>query len=295
MVSGPHEVSVSLQTPDLVVLTGLSGAGKSVALRALEDLDFYSVDNLPASLLGELAARLLGKDSSRLAVGIDARNRPEDLVQLPGILKDLRQQGMRCELIFLQAQDQTLIQRYSETRRRHPLSARGLGLAEAIATERELLEPLRVLADLQVDTSGQNLHQLRRLVWSHLGAPADRTALMLESFAFKSGVPRDADFVFDARCLPNPYWNPDLRKWSGRDAPIREFLDADPVAAALLSDIQGFLDRWIPRFDSDQRAYITVGIGCTGGKHRSVYLIERLAEHFRAQRDHVLLYHRELA
>lgn len=288
---------MSEQRSQLIIVSGLSGSGKTVALRTLEDLDFYCIDNLPASLLPQLAARL--KDNpdphfQAMAVGIDARNLADDLNHLPAILDQVADTGIRYEIFFLEANDSVLIKRFSETRRRHPLTEDERSLATAIATERALLADLRSRADLCLDTSEQNVHQLRRAIWTRVKPVGEGWSLLLESFAFKRGVPSDADFVFDVRCLPNPYWDVTLRPLTGRDLPIRTFLGANEDVVAMLADIQAFLARWLPRFEHDQRSYITVGIGCTGGKHRSVYIVERLAEHFRETRDQVLTFHREL-
>jgi RNase adapter protein RapZ len=288
---------MSDQRTQLVIVSGLSGSGKTVALRTLEDLDFYCIDNLPASLLPQLAARL--KDNpdphfQAMAVGIDARNLADDLKHLPAILDQVSDTGIRYEIFFLEANDAALIKRFSETRRRHPLTQDGCSLADAIAIERQLLADLRGRANLEIDTSDQNVHQLRRAIWTRLKPVGEGWSLLLESFAFKRGVPVDADFVFDVRCLPNPYWDSKLRPLTGRDLPIREFLGAHPDVVAMFEDIKRFLERWLPRFEQDQRSYITVGVGCTGGKHRSVYIVERLAEHFRMSRDQVLTFHREL-
>lgn len=281
----------------LIIVSGLSGSGKTVALRTLEDLDFYCIDNLPASLLPQLAARL--KDNpdphfQAMAVGIDARNLAADLEHLPAILDQVADTGIRYEIFFLEANDSALIKRFSETRRRHPLTQDGRSLAEAIGLERTLLADLRARANLEIDTSEQNVHQLRRTIWTRVKPVGEGWSLLLESFAFKRGVPSDTDFVFDVRCLLNPYWNAELRPLNGRDAPIRDYLGADADVIEMLSDITQFLERWLPRFAHDQRSYITIGIGCTGGKHRSVYVVERLAEHFRQTRDQVLTFHREL-
>jgi UPF0042 nucleotide-binding protein len=284
--------------PRLMVVSGLSGSGKSVALRTLEDLDCYCVDNLPSDLLPDFVRSVLdGVDPpQRLAVGIDVRNRREDLGHLPQALAEVGQMGIEHELVFLDTRDETLLKRYSETRRRHPLSHGGLPLADAIAQERRLLKPLVALADRVIDTSELNVHQLRRLIVTELGTgQAAGLTFLLESFAYRRGVPIDADFVFDARCLPNPHWNPGLRPLSGRDAAVREYLDADPMVVQFFSQIAGFLDTWLPRFESDTRSYVTIAFGCTGGRHRSVYLAEKFADHLRAGgRQQVVSFHREL-
>ncbi|HRQ65893.1 MAG TPA: RNase adapter RapZ [Xanthomonadaceae bacterium] len=277
----------------LAVVSGLSGSGKSVALRTLEDLDFYCVDNLPAELLPDLV-HSLGSLHPRLAVGIDVRNRADNLGNLPGILADLGSRGINYELLFLDTRDEVLLKRYSETRRRHPLSADGLPLHDAIALERKLLRPLVAIADRSIDTSDLNIHQLRRLIATDVAHDESELSLLFESFAYRHGVPTDADFVFDARALPNPHWEPALRPLSGRDAAVREYLDQQPEVGRFLAQIRDMLDTWLPRIEADSRRYLTVAIGCTGGRHRSVYLAERLADHFRENRDAVMTFHREL-
>lgn len=282
----------------LVVLTGLSGAGKSVALRALEDLDFYCVDNLPVALIPALMASSRGghADYPRVAVGVDARNRPEDLAKLPQILSRLTQDGFDVQLVFLDTPDDVLIKRFSDTRRRHPLATGGHALADAIAFERKLLRPLLAIADLTIDTAATNVHQLRRQIGIEVGRHGQGLILLLESFGFKRGVPGDADFVFDARCLPNPHWVPALKPLSGRDAEVVAWLRQTADVDSYFASMSRLLDDFLPRFEADDRSYLTVAIGCTGGRHRSVYLVERLAEHFRnAGRDGVLVFHRELA
>ena len=281
----------------LIVLTGLSGGGKTVALRALEDLDFYCVDNLPGSLLPHLVQAVLQDCSSRrqrIAVGMDVRNRGEDFSHLPSVLSELAASGVEVHLIFLDCRDEVLIKRYSETRRRHPLALRGVSLADAIVEERRLLRPLMAIAEKVIDSSELNVHQLRRLIATDYAQTTKGLTLMFQSFAFRRGLPLDADFVFDARCLPNPHWQPHLRPLSGKDGPVRDFLDSEPLVGEFFSDIARWLDSWIPRFEQDDRSYLTVAIGCTGGRHRSVYLVEKLAAHYRDQRETVLTFHREL-
>ena len=283
--------------PALLIVSGLSGSGKSVVLRTLEDLDYYCVDNLPAELLPDLVDSLSDEArGKRLAVGIDVRNRAEDLSHLPDSLASVGERGIDYHLVFLDTRDEVLIKRYSETRRRHPLSHGGLPLADAIAMERRLLTPLVAIADRVVDSSDFNVHQLRRWVMTELAMDAEPgLSLLFESFAYRRGVPADADFVFDARCLPNPHWEARLRPLSGRDAPVREHLDAEPRVIEYVAGVKAFLDAWVPRFESETRSYLTIAFGCTGGRHRSVYLAETLADHFRAQgyaQD--VSYHREL-
>ena len=281
----------------LVVVSGMSGSGKTIALRALEDLDYYCVDNLPTALVPAFVAAVTQAQPGlhpRLAVGIDARNRTEDLNRLPDMLGELARAGIEHRLIFLDARDDVLFKRYSVTRRRHPLTGEGLSLNDSIARERRLLEPVVRIAERVIDTSDLNVHQLRRLIATELGMAGGPLSLMFESFAYKRGVPADADFVFDARCLPNPHWDARLRPLSGKDAPVREWLAGKADVSQYLDDVQRFLDAWLPRFEADNRSYVTICIGCTGGRHRSVYLCERLAEHFRATREQVLTFHREL-
>lgn len=280
----------------VIVLSGMSGGGKTVALRALEDLDFYCVDNLPAALIPQLVKALGGRhgDHRRIAVGVDVRNRSEDLSQIPHMLSQLAADGVVAHLVFVDSRDDVLIKRYSETRRRHPLSADGLSLADAIAQERRLLRGVSGIAEDVIDTSNLNVHELRRMIATRYAAATEGLSLLFESFAYKKGLPLDADFTFDARCLPNPHWDRALRPLTGKDAPVRDFLDSQGLVGEFLGDIIGFLETWLPRFGNDDRSYVTVCIGCTGGRHRSVYLAEKLAEHFRPGNHEVLTFHREL-
>jgi UPF0042 nucleotide-binding protein len=282
----------------LIVVSGLSGSGKSVALRTLEDLDYYCVDNLPSDLLPQFVSSISqnGSQHPRLAVGIDVRNTPEDLSHLPESLSQVGELGYQHQLVFLDTRDDVLIRRYNETRRRHPLSARGLPLADAIALERRLLKPLVAIADRVIDSSDYNVHQLRRLIVTELALGSQPgLSILFESFAYRHGVPGDADFVFDARCLPNPHWDPRLRPLSGRDAAVREFLDLQSPVSEYRSQVAAFLDTWLPHFERDTRSYVTIAFGCSGGRHRSVYLAEKLAEHLRERgRSQVVTFHREL-
>ncbi|MBS3959914.1 MAG: RNase adapter RapZ [Xanthomonadaceae bacterium] len=279
----------------LTVVSGLSGAGKTVALRTLEDLGCYCVDNLPADLLPAFVDSV-GAGQQRLAVGIDVRNRHGDLGSIGNWLSAVGERGYQYRLVFLDAADSVLVKRYSDTRRRHPLSQLGLALPDAIALERQVLRPVRVLADHRIDTSAMNVHQLRKHVLTEL--EAGRTpglTLLFESFAYKRGLPVDADFVFDARGLPNPHWDPVLRPLSGRDAAIQDYFAGHAEVRAYLAAVGGFLAEWLPGFESGSRSYLSVAFGCTGGRHRSVYLAEALAARFRAEgREDVLTYHREL-
>lgn len=282
----------------LAVVSGLSGSGKTVALHTLEDLGFYCIDNLPAGLLRTLAEHTLAKGEGsypRVAVGIDARTAGAASADLPQAFSELAELGFPPFLVFLDAGDMTLLKRYSESRRRHPLGCEGLSLSDAIARERALLKPLKQIADAEIDTSDINVYQLRRRILEVLGISASGVSLMFESFAFKRGVPSEADFVFDARALPNPHWESKLRPLSGRDAAVREYFEARPQVGEFADDVERFLKRWLPRFDPSERSYLTVAIGCTGGRHRSVYIAEILQQRFRELGGEVLCFHRELA
>lgn len=282
----------------LAVVSGLSGSGKSVALRTLEDLGFYCIDNLPATLLPALAEHALGAGEARyprIAVGIDARTASADANELPRAFSQLAELGLPPFLLFLDARDEVLLKRFSETRRRHPLGSEGISLTDAIGRERAVLKPLKQIADVEIDTSELNVYQLRRRILDALGISAAGVSLLFESFAFKRGVPNEADFVFDARALPNPHWEPRLRPLSGRDAGVRDYFEQRPEVGEFIDDVERFLKRWLPRFDPSERSYLTVAVGCTGGRHRSVYIIERLQERFRVLGGEVLCFHRELA
>lgn len=281
----------------LIVLSGLSGSGKTVALHSLEDLNYYCIDNLPAGLLDELARQV--HDPRRyagIAAGIDIRNPAVDLERLPQLLAGLTKDGWECLVIFLSSDETTLIRRYSETRRRHPLSTEaGIGLAEAIAAERQQLSPIGDIANVTIDSSELNVHQLRRRIWELCSTGTEKVALLVKSFAYKRGLPRDLDYCFDTRCLPNPHWVESLRAFSGLQAPVRDWLGQQEPAQVLVKDVHQFLAKWLVQFEPDQRSYVTIGIGCTGGKHRSVYVAERLAECLRQDGQEVYTYHRELA
>ena len=290
------EVTQQPAVPALVVVSGMSGSGKSGALHTLEDLGYYCVDNLPAELLPEFVRRMRAGDSApeKVAVVIDARSLG-DLSDVPAMLSQVGAMGLNPRLLFLEARSEVVLRRYADTRRRHPLSRLGLSLPQAIASERALVQPLRQEADAVIDTSGLNVHQLRRQVITGFALEhSPGLSLLFESFAYKRGVPEEADFVFDARVLPNPHWDPELRPLTGRDPRVRDYLDTQPEVEAYAGQVAAFLDTWLPKLRSDTRAYVTVAFGCTGGKHRSVYLAERLAAHARAQGwNEVATYHRE--
>ena len=282
----------------LIFLSGLSGSGKSVALHMLEDLDFYCIDNIPAALLQAFISHTVRSRApvyQRTAVGIDARNPDSDIATVPMLLDELKRSGIHCELLFLVASDDELLRRYAETRRKHPLSRQGESLHDAIALERTLLEPEVNAADLVIDTSRMGVHELRELINRRVGKrPRDRMSLLFESFGFKHGIPGDADFVFDARSLPNPYWEPNLRALTGRDEAVVHFLEAQPGVARFIEDVGNFIEARIPEHQAANRRYLTVAVGCTGGQHRSVYIVERLAARIAARWPQVALRHSAL-
>jgi UPF0042 nucleotide-binding protein len=282
----------------LVVISGVSGSGKSTALHVLEDQDYYCIDNLPVGLLPQFAHKmqaLPGEIGQYAAVGIDARNPAQDLTRFPEILDELKASGVTCEIIYFDADDEVLLKRFSETRRKHPLSGDAVPLAEAIHHERLLLQPIIDRADLYADTTQSNVHQLRDLIRGRIQEKqGSGLSILFESFGFKHGMAIDADFVFDARCLPNPHWEQQLRALTGLDQPVADFLQAQEVVEKFFDQIQTMMTNWIPHFEADNRSYLTIAIGCTGGQHRSVYLAERLGRHFQQQRDNVIIRHRDL-
>jgi len=284
---------------ELIVISGMSGSGKTIALRTLEDLDFYCVDNLPIEMLQQFVQHILqnNQDYQRVSVGIDIRNSETSLKELPKIIADFDKQRINTKLIFLNSDDKTLLKRYSETRRAHPLSnnKHNYSLSQAIKQERVLLEPLNISADLLIDTSKTTAPQLRDKIWRQVSQNSgSNLSLLLQSFAFKRGVPFDADFVFDARCLPNPFWQKDLREYCGKDKPVKEYLESKDIVIDFYTDIFTLIKKWLPNFEEHDRSYLTIAIGCTGGKHRSVYLIEKLYHQLKQQRNNILVQHREL-
>ena len=282
----------------LIIISGLSGSGKSVALHTLEDLGYYCIDNLPLGLLQAFAMQMLASRQpayEKIAVGTDARSQPEHLERFPSVLRELRDAGISCEIIYLLADEYTLLKRFSETRRKHPLTGKNVPLAEAIGLERKLLEPIAVNADMHVDTTHMNVHQLRDLIRDRTQKSAHSMSILFESFGYKRGIPADADFVFDVRCLPNPHWQQQLRPLTGLDGEVIAYLENQPEVLQMFEELKRFLDTWLPRFAADNRSYMTIAIGCTGGQHRSVYMAELLAAHFRNKWDNVLTRHRELS
>lgn len=283
----------------LIIVSGLSGSGKSVALHVLEDLGFYCIDNLPAALLKSLLDEVTrpGKQQTkRVAVGVDARNRLSDLESLPEFISELRKAGIQTDVLFLQASDDMLLKRYSETRRKHPLANHGTELRAAISREREILGPIINSADLVIDTSRTSIYELAEVIRDRVDRRKSKMlSVLIESFGYKHGIPADADFVFDLRCLPNPYWTKELRALTGRDDAVKSFLDEQPLFQQMYENILSFLSRWIPEYVSFDRAYLTIALGCTGGQHRSVYMADKLAAALREYHAPVLTRHSEIA
>jgi len=280
----------------LVIISGVSGSGKSVALHFLEDLGFYCIDNIPVGLLRSFVDEIVTRNDPAFAnvgIGLDARSRPSDIAAVPALVQQLRSDGISCEIIFLQTDNKVLLSRFSETRRKHPLTDKDTGLEEAIAKERALLAPIINTAELVIDTTSMTVYELREQIRERV---APRTpgsvSILIESFGYKNGLPPNADFVFDVRCLPNPYWELSLRRLSGKDDAVKAFLDAAPAVQEMIDDIVEFLHKWIPRYQDSQRSYLTVAIGCTGGMHRSVYVAEAIAARLTAHA--IRTHHNEL-
>lgn len=280
----------------LVIISGRSGSGKSTALNVLEDLGFYCIDNLPVGLLPTLMLQSQGTSTQAIAVSIDARNIAKDLANFSNILDQINRDQCKIEIIFLDAHPDTLLTRFSATRRKHPLTGPDVSLLEAINQEGGILSPIADLADLTVDTTHLSMHQLRSMIKNRVvQKEGHEMSLLFESFGFKHGIPKDSDLVFDVRCLPNPYWDPQLRQYTGQDMPIVEFLEKEQSVEDMFQHIDQFLKRWLPEFQDNNRTYMTVSIGCTGGQHRSVYMAERLYRAYQDQYENVQLRHRELA
>ncbi len=282
----------------LVIVTGLSGAGKSVVLRSLEDMEFYCVDNMPINMLKQLADHIIAdKDFyPKVAVGIDIRSKNQDLTAFNELIDSIDAAQIKIRIIYLSADKKTILKRYSETRRRHPLSSEqhNFSLTEAVKLESNMMNAIKQQADLIIDTSQLKTQQLKQQIWQIMSQPNTHVSVIIKSFAFKRGVPFDADFVFDARCLPNPYWQPELRNLTGRDQAVQSFLKEDSVVKEYLKDLSYFCKRWISQFEVNDRSYITIAIGCTGGQHRSVYLVEALHEFLEHKSIKNMMQHREL-
>lgn len=282
----------------LIIVSGLSGAGKTVVLNSLEDLSFYTIDNLPISLLSELISQFSKDDTDLpglIAIGIDARNKKKYLDQLPEKIKSFLNKRVKIELIYIDANDEILTKRFSETRRKHPLSSDQMSLLDAIHKEREITLEISQVSDLHIDTSFMQLKELRDIVCERIARRKKSIlSLQLISFGYKNGIPKDSDFIFDLRCLPNPYWEKFLRQYSGKDEPVIEFLLKQKSVTQMLSDLEIFFERWLPRFEMDNRSYLTIGFGCTGGHHRSVFIVEQLAKKFMREQRQVIIRHRDL-
>jgi len=280
----------------LVIISGLSGAGKTIALQSLEDRGAYCIDNLPFTLLPAVIEQMRGfaDEYDYIGLGVDARNLAlQDLSSLP---ETLAHTGLDYEVVFLTASDSCLIRRYRETRRKHPFARADRDLSEAILHERQLLADLAALATLQVDTGHLSIYELRKLISLQVGFKTkNEIPLLLQSFGFKYGIPQDVDFVFDVRCLPNPYWQQNLRGLTGLDEAVVKYLQAQSRVKPLLAQLMQFLDKWVAEFEQEQRNYLSIAIGCTGGCHRSVFVVSQLAVHFRALQRELLVRHRELS
>ncbi|GGW80922.1 RNase adapter RapZ [Alteromonas halophila] len=276
----------------LIIISGRSGSGKSVALRALEDLGYYCVDNIPVNLLPTLT-HTVADDYDQVAISIDVRNLPKDPSELVEIL-DYLPSSWSMTIVYIDASDDVLVKRFSETRRLHPLAKKNRSLSEAIRAESTLLAPITERADLYIDTDKLSVHQLAELIRERiLGKKSSRLVLVFESFGFKYGIPKDADYVFDARFLPNPHWEPDLKHLTGLDAAVENFLGSQPIVTKFIWQIQNLISTWLPHLERNNRSYVTVAIGCTGGQHRSVYIAESLAKSFRNTHPDVQIRHRE--
>lgn len=282
----------------LVIISGRSGSGKSTALHVLEDLGYYCIDNIPGGLLPALINEMQqhpGEKKHQVAISIDARNLPDNLKRFPEIIETIDQSGIDYSIVYLDADDQTILTRFSATRRKHPLSDGSTSLEEAIYMESDLLDPIATLADLKIDTTHLNLHQLRDIITQQVAQQSSmKLALLFESFGFKRGVPVDADLVFDVRCLPNPHWDNHLRELTGKDQPVIAYFEQHAIVADMFDDICQYLEKWLPCFEANNRSYMTVAIGCTGGQHRSVYMAERLAVKFKHPSSNVQVRHRDL-
>ncbi len=280
------------------IISGLSGSGKSIALQALEDMGFYCIDNLPAAMIPHFATKITDADTETLrkvAIGIDARNRAF-LDEVPKSLEQLKELGIHYSIVFLEAEESVLVKRFKQTRRKHPLTDENTSLLEGIRLERTLLEPMSFSAVMRIDTTHTTAYELRQQVHDFAGGEdAEGLTLLFVSFGFKHGTPLDADYVFDIRCLPNPYWESELRKFTGLDEPVVAHLEQHKQVHDMFEDICTFLERWLPHFERERRSYMTIAVGCTGGQHRSVYMVQKLANHFSHSDITTQVRHRELS
>ncbi|MDZ7686850.1 MAG: RNase adapter RapZ [Gammaproteobacteria bacterium] len=280
----------------LVIISGRSGSGKSTALHVLEDLGYYCIDNLPVGLVPPLIQRIEdSQPDQKVAVSVDARNLASDLENFPSTITQIDATKVAVQIVYLDSANETLVKRFSETRRKHPLSNRERDLGESLELETELLDPVSSIADLTVDTTNLSIHELRDTIKTRVAETTHEFALLFESFAFKGGVPIDADLIFDVRCLPNPHWKQNLRALTGLDAPVIEFLESHNEVRDMIADIVRFLANWLPAFEANNRSYMTVAIGCTGGQHRSVYIASKLFQRFSPDWKNVQIRHREIA
>ena len=279
----------------IVIVSGRSGSGKSTALNVLEDIGYYCIDNLPVTLLSPLIKRLeFEKVIERVAVGIDARNIADDLVMFPEIIGSFNNDEVRTMILYLDAASPALVKRFSETRRKHPLTNEQRDLREALDQETQLLDPISDMASLSIDTTDMTIHELRDEIRIRVAEETHEFALLFQSFAYKRGVPVDADLVFDVRRLPNPHWEPELKTLTGLQIPVQEFLDEQNDFAEMYQDLSGYLDQWLPKFKVNNRSYLTIAVGCTGGQHRSVYMTQKLFDHYQNRFANVQMRHREL-
>lgn len=264
---------------NLVIVSGRSGSGKSIVLAMLEDLGYYCIDNLPLDFLPTLP-QTLDRFYKKIAVSVDARNLASATINIDKTRQLLQQNYVQCDIIFLDAKDDILLRRFSETRRKHPLTNATTNLPEALKKERQLLQPLEQAATLSIDTSRLTVHQLRALISDHFQKENSQLAVLFQSFGFRYGIPQETDYIFDVRCLPNPYWESLLRDQNGLDQPVIDYFDQFPAVLQMFDMIKNFIERWLPDFKQENRRYLTISIGCTGGQHRSVYLAEKLAHYF---------------
>jgi len=282
----------------LIIITGLSGSGKSIALNTLEDLDYYCIDNLPLGMLHSLTKQLTGswgEDHYLCAIGVDARSSEQELLAFPDLLSECRTH-VETRIIFLYSDEQTLLTRFNETRRKHPLSNEQRPLLEALRIEKTLLEPIAEHADFRIDTTRTNLYQLRDIIRDCLDSEKnEEMSIQFQSFGYKHGIPIDVDLIFDVRCLPNPHWEPSLKQLTGQEAKVIKFLEQHDEVHNMNADIQKFLATWIPHYEKTNRNYLNIAIGCTGGQHRSVYLANKLTSHFSETRSNIIVRHRELS
>ena len=283
----------------LVIVSGLSGSGISVAINTLEDNDFYCIDNMPLNMLLTCIEHLATTPSNfyeNIAIGVDARNVSQEIDTFPNIIKQLKQKNIDIELVYLETDEEILIQRYSETRRKHPLTKEGVSLVEAIKMEKQILEEVILLADLRIDTTSTNVRQLRSIITEQVcKKTSTKLTILLQSFGYKFGVPKDSDYVFDVRCLPNPYWEQHLRPLTGNDPEVIEYLQSHQEVKLMIDSISNFVEMWQPHFVTENRSYLSVSIGCTGGQHRSVHIAESLAKRFKKFKDiEISIRHRDL-